>query len=303
MGSFNSSCSLSNLQIKCQDEIVAFYLEKKNPYKSYGIYPWDNYKIASGGLTGIYNDYGKIELHKNDSNSFLLKLLESDYTSFSDFQDGLWSNSGNAMMFILKDVYDAAMQMNPLASDEVPFLIQAFDEHRKTEESVDNPGFAMQEFWDFCMEKNHKKVLAGFFIGSASSPNAPSLGRKITKHFAQVYQVDKFSSEKSVSELEYFNFYTQLIAENHAIISTFFIANKLIMPQFTTSQDTKFIEEALWQQKIMNISADRVSSIQDNSYFKTQVDIFKESQKIMLEKHILDFGLDNSSPKKNKAKM
>jgi hypothetical protein len=303
MGSFNTSCSLSNLQINRDDEVVAFYIEKKNNHKSYYNYPWDNYKIASGGLVGHYADYGRIELLENPTNSFYLKLLETTYVDFEDFQDTLWQYNGNSMMFILKDVYDAAKEMNPLVKDETSFLIQAFDDHRKTEEALENPGEAIQDFWEFCMKRDHNYVLANFFIGSSSSSNATGFARKITKHFANIYLTDKFNSEHSVCELEDFDSYVKLMAENHIITTTFFMANKLIMPQFTTSQDSKLIDEALWQQKIMQISSERVVGFKNNTYYKDKMENFKENQKALLEKHILEFELGAANEKKNKVKM
>lgn len=287
MGSFNSACSLSDLQINYNDEIIAFHLQKRNHHREYGVYPWDNYSIASVGFSGKYADYGRIELDMNAYNNFGLDLLEVNYDGFEEFQDE------NAMMFIHRGIYEASLQMSSHLNQEVNFLINAFDEYRTLAIVKENPNQAMQQFWDFCMNLDDEKSLPNFFILSSSQSSVSlSMTREIVKHFNLIFDEAFFPSEKSVSQLENFDLYMKFIIETQALTRTFFTANKRILPQFTTSQDTKWIEEATWQQKVLEFSNSRVNSL--GSYYQEEVGKFKEQQKAMLERQIMEFGLTES---------
>lgn len=304
MGSFNTSCTLSDLQINYGDHIVAFYLEQKNHSRSYGVYPWDNYQFASTGLTGQYDDYGRISLDKSKMNSFGLKLIGSNYEQFEDFQEVLWDQKEHAMMFIHRGIYDAALSFKPELHQEIPFIIEALNEHRKTEEALLNPPFALRLFWDFCMKKDDKKILPSFFlIDSFTGSASRTLMKQVYNHFSQIYDTQKFSQDKSVEQLEHFDLYMKMAIENHLLTNCFFTANKRIMPQMTVSQDNKWIEEALWQQKVMEFSGTRVAKLGKNSFYEKEVEKFKEGHTSLLEKHMLEFGLNKDVNSNKKLKM
>lgn len=65
MGSWNETCALSNLPIPCETEVV-WLLITVNPYKGIGTgcYLSDYYFVRTPPLFGVYDDYGRVELHE-----------------------------------------------------------------------------------------------------------------------------------------------------------------------------------------------------------------------------------------------
>jgi hypothetical protein len=80
MGSYDSTCAASNIVIGYDDPIVAFVITANTKAYNYKeahlIYPWDKYSIVSFPLYGKYDDYGSIELNKNE-NTLALSMLQN----------------------------------------------------------------------------------------------------------------------------------------------------------------------------------------------------------------------------------
>ncbi|MCK5017601.1 MAG: hypothetical protein KAS32_11085 [Candidatus Peribacteraceae bacterium] len=107
MGSFNVTCSVSNVSLDCGDPAVYIPLEvSKHPYKIGDsnhmlIYPYCFYSPITLPLFGEYDDYGRLAIEE-DENSDLVKS-KFDIQRWDEMFDGMFPSG----MFVHRDVFDA----------------------------------------------------------------------------------------------------------------------------------------------------------------------------------------------------
>lgn len=116
MGSFNVACSMSSISIGYGDDIVYIPLEvSKYPYKigdgnNFLIYPWCFYSPVILPVFGSYNDYGRIEDIKRDTN---VETVEAYFNEKIEDICGIRERDIKPIssgMFIHRDIFDTLVK-------------------------------------------------------------------------------------------------------------------------------------------------------------------------------------------------
>lgn len=144
MGSFNISCAVSNIDICCGDEVVAFLITPGKAIADSVIFQSNLYKMLTPFyLTGVYDDYGHFAPHKTDINEEVIKLwatllntnkedlLNAVKRGLRDFNADNMSFSP-VMWYVRKDVFDYCVARSSLDIEKFAGYANSIKEDLRT---------------------------------------------------------------------------------------------------------------------------------------------------------------------------
>lgn len=295
MGSFNTSCGLSNLQIVNGDRIVGFFLTQNTRYRSgaHSTYSCDHFSISSLPLVGEYADYGRIELTKKQS--VLSKAILNKDCNLEEFQEDKWRKDDGGFVFFHEDIYHKAIQTfggKRPSLDEINEFIQS---KRNEFDRSKTQFLADMNLTQELMNSERFNSLGYFFenMGGHDSIHS-SLKREFKQHILQHLDSSKHLEVKEFKDIPHIEEIINSLFEMRDLSYAMENLHKLFMPQFTSGQDTMALEEAKWNTYLMTFSNQRVQQFYDADWLsEEEVEEFKENQRPLLEAQILNFGTVN----------
>lgn len=308
MGSFYTSCALSNLQIVDGDPIVGFFVKPNDGYraKAYGTYAWDFFKFASMPLIGTYADYGKIELDKKQS-SLSSELLNKN-EALDNFHERTWRSDEGGFVYFHKALYEKAIQMftleQPSMAEITEFINKNRDEYDANQEKA---GFMAEMNLTHALTEDIKFRSLGFFFENVGGHDGidRAIKSKIKRQILNYLDTSKYPEAYDFSDIPEIDEMMSTLYELHALSNAMQNLNKRIMPQFTSGQDSMQLEEGEWNTFLLQFSNNRIQTMYDKDWMEEEtLEAFKEKQRPILEKQILDFGeiyQPNSMKKVNKV--
>lgn len=124
MGSWNATCSLTNMPITCSDPVKALVIRKNKASESDVFYPFDLYQPVTSMFNGAYDDYGGVTLSEGDATTMLAELSSMSGRRLPKVRDGRFGEGirineveyklpkGWYLVFILQEAFDALLVTN-----------------------------------------------------------------------------------------------------------------------------------------------------------------------------------------------
>lgn len=335
MGSFNTSCAVSNQTIYYNENVVGIFViqSPKNPDlliknkltpPSTINQPTQWHVPYSFPIKGIYDDYGQIEPNRSDKNfdDFVSYLSSVGIKDYQDFYDKVWDrdfyikkNGKNyclSLVLIHKDVYDAVLKIGEMKFDKP---------YEDTEKHIISLTKKIKNYLQKSPEKIQDEVASLFikdpfpFIQDPQKIQASTGELLAIKSLSELLEVNNFFDNKKmlinilkkvIKDLctEKPKNYLKELLGNLFEMDKFFnglqALNKPLIPQLTTGQEWLGDQNLQWQQNLFKRHYERCLArmVRQNSSEKSIQD-FKKEFAVFLENEALA-PLNNKNIKKSK---
>lgn len=306
MGSFYTSCGLSNHQIFDNEKIVGYFLKPSDKYRAhaYTTYAWDLFSFASLPLVGEYADYGTIELTTTQSQ--LSKQLLNPEKTLAEFQQEKWRGNEGGFIYFHQEVYEKALKTFGSQAFNLSEVNDFINKNRDEYDQSKTNFLADMNLGHALMDDENMRGLGYFFenIGGYDGIHS-SIKRVVKQHIISHLNSEKHPEIKEFKDIPYVEEMLKALYEMRDLSFAMGALNKIIMPQFTSGQDNFTLEEAKWNTFMLGFSNQRVKSEYDNDCISDDdFEAFKAYQQSSLEAQILDFGvampLEHEQKKVNK---
>jgi hypothetical protein len=295
MGSFYTSCGLSNHQIFDDEKIVGFFLKPSERYRAraYSVYAWDLFSFASLPLVGTYNDYGSIELTKPQTE--LSKSLLNPNQSLDEFQTQMWRGNEGGFIYFHDEVYRKAIQTFGLARESLSD-INDFIAQNRNDYDQSKTEFLAEMNLTHALSNDSKMSDLGYLFENIGGNDGihTSIKRQFRRHIIEHLDSKKHPEIKEFKDIPNIEQMINALYEMRDLSNAMSNLNKMIMPQFTSGQDRFILEQAKWETFMLSFSNERIKQHDEDDWFEeNEVQELKDFQKSFLEAQMLDFGLNS----------